>query len=120
MITCPNCGKSCPPQLRFCPHCGQRMDVDFEQIKEKLAKERRREEAAEREKRTRKLFAACLFVLLVVMSLLLAVPTPNRRIDPPIFAPEVKTPSTNPRDWMLMDVREWLKPGKGWLSVPQN
>ena len=49
MITCPHCGRTVPPQMRFCPHCGGRIDVEFEQIREKLAAEKRREEAEEKE-----------------------------------------------------------------------
>jgi len=122
MITCPHCGRTVPPQMRFCPHCGGRIDVEFEQIREKLAAEKRREEAEEKERRARKIFFACLFILIVVLSLFAAVPKGrvSFTIYPVYYAKPPRLPVDKPARWLTKDPAEIPK-GKGAiLSVPSD
>ncbi|GEM_PF-2130702 len=122
MITCPHCGKPVPPQMRFCPHCGGRIDVDFEQIRHKLAAEKRREEAEEKERRARKIFLACLFILIIALSLFLAVPRGRTSFYayPVYYNPSQKLPLDAPATWLIKDPAEIPRGQNSIFSVPSH
>jgi len=122
MIVCPHCGKSVPPQMRFCPHCGGKIDVDFEQIRHRLAEEKRREEAKEQERRARKIFIACLFILIAALSLFLAVPRSKApfHAHPVYYNSSQKLPLDAPTTWLVKDPAEILQGQNSILSVPSD
>ncbi|RKY14901.1 MAG: hypothetical protein DRP82_02960 [Planctomycetota bacterium] len=119
MIVCPHCGKSVPPQMRFCPHCGGQIDVDFEQIRHKLAAEKRREEAMEKERRARKFLITSIFIFIAALSLLLAVPRsiPNLCAYPVYYAPPQKS-AFDAANWLIKDPAEIPRGQNSILSVP--
>jgi len=121
MIVCPHCGKSVPPQMRFCPHCGGKIDVDFEQIRHKLAAQKRSEEALQKERRARKFLLASLFILIAALSLLLAVP----RSIPDLYAYPVyytapQKPALDAANWLIKDPAEIPQGQNSVLSVPSD
>jgi len=120
MVLCPHCGKNLPPQMRFCPHCGKSVDLDFEQIKGKLAADKKREEDVERERRTRKLFVAGLFILIVALSLLLAVPRVARVVDYAVYSPPALEPPTEAAHWLLETPGASVVVGRDMLAVPRD
>jgi len=102
MILCPHCSGRVPPNLRFCPHCGKRVDVEFEQIKERLAEEKFAEDAARKERESRKLLIIAVLLFLIGVTLFYSTPEPPKLRHHPVWTPPVPESSrSTPDDWLL-------------------
>lgn len=115
MIVCPHCSARLPPNVRFCPHCGKKIDVEFEQIKGRLAEEKVKEDAVKRERESRKLLIIAFFVFIVGMTFYCTVPDIPELNYHHVWSPSVpQLQNADPEDWLLEERGELL------LDIPSD
>lgn len=88
-MKCPYCSNNISATARYCPTCGKKLDVTFEEISRGMVSQEQSEKMQEKLRESRRLLAIAVFLLAVSLIIFAAVPAPRTPDAVPVYHVEV-------------------------------
>jgi hypothetical protein len=95
-MQCPFCQMEMTASARYCPHCGKKLDLSFEEVKQEFVQQKHSEKEDESLRESRRVLAIGVFLFAVALTLFIAIPSPRKpdvmpsyRVDCPEDAEKV-------------------------------
>jgi len=87
-MQCPFCQTEITAAARYCPHCGSKLDLSFEEVKREFAQQHHTEKDDERVKESRRVLAIAVFFFAVALTVFVAIPSPRKPDVMPVYRVE--------------------------------
>ncbi len=87
-MQCPFCQMDITAAARYCPHCGKKLDLSFDEVKQELTQQRHTEKEDESLRESRRVLAIAVFLFAVALTVLIAIPSPRKPDVAPVYRVE--------------------------------
>jgi hypothetical protein len=88
-MQCPFCDKSISAAARYCPHCGKKVDVTFEEISGGMVRQDKAEKLQDKVRESRRVLGIAVFVLVLMALVYVAIPAPHIPEVMPVYHVDV-------------------------------
>jgi hypothetical protein len=84
-MQCPFCKMEITAVARYCPHCGSKLDLSFEEVKREFTHQHHTEKDDERVRESRRVLAIAVFLFAVALTIFIAIPSPRQPDVMPVY-----------------------------------
>jgi hypothetical protein len=84
-VQCPFCQTEITAAARYCPHCGKKLDLSFEEVKQEFAQQYDTAKEDESARESRRVLAIAVFFFAVVLTVFIAIPSPRKPDVMPVY-----------------------------------
>jgi hypothetical protein len=84
-MQCPFCQTEITASARYCPSCGKKLDLSFEEVKQEFAQQKHTEKEDESLRESRRVLAIAVFFFAVALTVFIAIPSPRKPDVMPVY-----------------------------------
>ena len=84
-MQCPFCQTEITASARYCPHCGKKLDLSFEEVKQEFAQQKHTEKEDESLRESRRVLAIAVFFFAIALTVFIAIPSPRKPDVMPVY-----------------------------------
>jgi len=91
-MKCIFCQNEITASARYCPFCGKKVDVTFDEIRRGMVDSDKAEKLREKTRESRRVLAIALFLFVVSLIIYIAIPSPRLPEALPVYRVDVPEP----------------------------
>jgi hypothetical protein len=88
-MQCPFCNANISAAARYCPHCGKKVDVTFDEISSGMVRQETSDKLQEKVRESRRVLGIAVFFFVLLFIVYIAIPSPPVPEVVPVYRAEV-------------------------------